>query len=146
MKMLLGLTVLASLSTQAYAQDHAPLRLVQTILMPNVQGRMDHLGVDIKGKRLFAAALDNNTLEVIDLKAGKRVFSIPGQSMPHGVFYSPDFKRLFVANGTDGTCKIYAGDTFKLLDSLPLGTGLDHVGYEPATKYLYSGYGDTKSG
>jgi DNA-binding beta-propeller fold protein YncE len=128
------------------AQDKEPLRLVQTILLPNVKGRMDHLGVDIKGKRLFAAALENNTLEVIDLKAGKRVFSIPGQSKPQGVFYSPDFNTLFVNNGDDGTCKIYAGDTFKLIDSMPLGTDADHVGYDPATKYLYAAYGDAKSG
>src|ERR1700686_4362639 len=134
----------------AHAQDKLPLRLVQTIPMPNVQGRMDHLGVDVKGKRLFAAALgDNqNTVEVIDLKAGKRVFSVPGQSMPQGVFYSPDFKRLFVANGKDGTCKIFRGDDFKLLDSLSLGTNGNHVGYDPATKYLYVGIGipDSKSG
>jgi hypothetical protein len=130
----------------AYAQEKLPLRLVQTIPLPNVKGRMDHLGVDIKGKRLFAAALDNNTLEVIDLNEGKRVFTIPGQSKPQGVFYSPDFNRLFVDNGGDGTCKIYAGDTFKLIDSLPLGEDADHVGYDPATKYLYAGYGSVKSG
>lgn len=144
----LGLTVLASLSTQAYAQDHAPLRLVQTIPMPNVKGRMDHLGVDIKGKRLFAAALDNNTVEVIDLKAGKRVQSIPGQSKPQGIFYSTDFKRLFVANGNDGTCKIYSGDKFTLIDNLSLGINPNHVGYDPATKYLYVGIGipDSEAG
>jgi hypothetical protein len=63
--------------------------------MPGVQGRMDHLGIDVKGRRLFAAALgDNqNTIEVIDLKVGKRVFSIPGQSKPQGVFYSADYKN-----------------------------------------------------
>jgi hypothetical protein len=130
----------------AHAQDKLPLRLVQTIPLPNVKGRMDHLGVDVKGQRLFAAALENNTLEVIDLKAGKRVFSIPGQSKPQGVFYSPDFNRLFVDNGDDRTCKVYAGDTFKLIASLPLGEDADHVGYDPATKYLYAGYGGTKSG
>src|ERR1700687_670053 len=128
------------------AQNKEPLRLVQTIPMSNVKGRMDHLGVDVKGKRLFAAALDNNTLEVIDLKADKRIFSIPGQSKPQGVFYSPDFNTLFVDNGGEGTCKIYTGDTFKLIASLPLGEDADHVGYDPATKYLYAGYGSTKSG
>jgi DNA-binding beta-propeller fold protein YncE len=144
----LTLAVLATLSTQAYPQDHAPLRLVQTIPMPNVKGRMDHLGVDIEGKRLFAAALDNNTVEVIDLKAGKRVQSIPGQSKPQGIFYSADFKRLFVANGNDGTCKIYSGDKFTLIDNLSLGINPNHVGYDPATKYLYVGIGfpDTEAG
>jgi DNA-binding beta-propeller fold protein YncE len=124
------------------------LRLVQRIPMPNVQGRLDHLGADINGKRLFVAALgDNqNTVEVIDLKSNRQVSSIPGQSKPQGVFYSPDFKKLFVANGTDGTCKIFTGDTFKLIDSLSIGAHADHVGYDPTTKYLYVGVGDAKSG
>jgi DNA-binding beta-propeller fold protein YncE len=117
----------------------APLILVQRIPMPNVTGRMDHLGVDLAGKRLFAAALgDNqNTVEVIDLQKGQRVATIRGQSRPQGVFYSADFKRLFVANGGDGTYKVFRGDDLKLIDSVPLGTNPNHVGYDPATKYLY---------
>jgi hypothetical protein len=51
-----------------------------------------------------------------------------------------------VANGTDGTCKIFRADDFKPIDSLSLGTDADHVGYDPATKYLYVGVGDAKSG
>jgi DNA-binding beta-propeller fold protein YncE len=111
--------------------------------MPGVSGRMDHLGVDVEGGRLFAAALgDNqNTVEVIDLKAGKRIFSIRGQSMPQGVFYSANFNKLFVANGKDGTVKSFRGDSFELLDSLSIGTNPDHVGYDQATKYLYVGIG-----
>jgi hypothetical protein len=41
----------------AHAQDKLPLQRVQTIPMPNVSGRMDHLGVDVEGGRLFPAAL-----------------------------------------------------------------------------------------
>src|SRR5436309_9675503 len=141
-----GLTLAAVLSI--HGQDKSPLKLIQKIPMPNVKGRLDHFGVDLEGRRLFVAALgdDQNTVEVIDLKMGKRVFSIPGQSKPQGVLYSPYFKKLFVANGDDGTCKIFAGDTFKLIDNLPIGTDADHVGYDPATKYLYVGFGDAKSG
>src|SRR6516164_9492397 len=136
--------ILALMGTRnAQAQDRLPLQRVQTIPMPNVSGRMDHLGVDVEGGRLFAAALgDNqNTVEVIDLKAGKRIQSIRGQSMPQGVFYSADFKRLFVANGKDGTVKIFSGDSLKLLDSLSIGVNADHVGYDQITKYLYVGTG-----
>src|SRR5229473_8175546 len=143
---IMGLSLAPVLSI--HGQDQLPLKLIQTIPMPNVRGRMDHLGVDVKGKRLFAAALgeNQNTVEVLDLKAGKRVFSITGQSMPQGVFYSPDFNKVFVANGTDGTCKIYSGENFTLIDSVPLGTNPNHVGYDPATKYLYVGFRDAKSG
>jgi hypothetical protein len=38
-----------------------PLRLVQTIPLPNVKGRLDHVDVDVKGKRLFVAELENST-------------------------------------------------------------------------------------
>lgn len=140
--------LLLGFAASAPGQATAPLKLLQKIPMPNVKGRLDHFGVDLKGQRLFVAALgdDQNTVEVIDLKSGKWISSIPGQSKPQGLFYSPDFKKLFVANGTDGTCKIFTGDTFKLVESLPIGTDADHVGYDPATKYLYVGFGDAKSG
>ena len=39
--------------------------LVQTIRLPGVAGRIDPLGVDVRGQRLFVAALGNNTLEVL---------------------------------------------------------------------------------
>jgi DNA-binding beta-propeller fold protein YncE len=137
-----------ALAPNAKAQDNQPLKLVQKIPMPGVQGHMDHISVDIDGKRLFVPANDEkqNTVEVVDLKAGKWVSRIPGQSRPQGTFYSPDFKTLFVTNGTDGTCKIFRGDTFKLIDSLQLGTNANQVGYDPDTKYLYAGLGDRNSG
>ena len=124
-----------------HAQDKLPLQCVQTIPMPNVFGRMDHLGVDVEGGRLFAAALGDrqNTVEVINLNAGQRTFSIRGQSMPQGVFYSSDLKELFVANGRDGTVKIFSGNNFQPLDSLSIGGNADHVGYDQMTKYLYVG-------
>ncbi|PYU21084.1 MAG: hypothetical protein DMG30_18735 [Acidobacteria bacterium] len=143
---MIGLMCAPVLSTRG--QDASALKLLQKIPMPKVQDRLDHLGVDVPGKRLFIAALgDNqNTVEVIDLKSSQRTSSIPGQSKPQGIFYSPDSKKLFVANGTDGTCKIFTGDTFELINSFPVGDDADHVGYDPTTKYLYIGTGDAKSG
>src|SRR5579863_3570928 len=115
--------LLLGFAGSAQGQAGAPFKLLQKIPLPNVKGRLDHFGVDLKGNRLFVAALgdDQNTVEVIDLKSEKWIASIPGQSKPQGLFYSSDFKKLFVANGTDGTCKIFAGDTFKLMDSLQVG-------------------------
>ena len=147
--MLIGGLPVSGLSAQQSApiNSSAPLLLVQRIPLPNVTGRMDHLGIDIEGKRLFAAALgDNqNTVEVIDLQAGKRISSISGQSKPQGVFYSTDFKRLFVSNGDGGTYKVFRGDDLKLISSVPLGTNPNHVGYDPAAKYLYVGFHDETS-
>ena len=70
-----------------YAQDKEALHLVQTIPMPNVKGRLDHMDVDVKGKRLFVAGLENGSVEVVDLQAGKWLKSIPGFKKTQGVAY-----------------------------------------------------------
>jgi DNA-binding beta-propeller fold protein YncE len=147
-RMLLAITLVSAFALRAGGQDASPLKLLQKIPMPKVEDRLDHLGVDVPGRRLFVAALGDkqNTVEVVDLKSNQRTASIPGQSKPQGIFYSVDFKKLFVANGGDGTCKIFAGDPFKLINSFPVGDDADHVGYDPATHYLYIGTGDAKSG
>ena len=62
----------------AWGQASHPLRLEKTVELPDVQGRIDHLSADVKGGRLFVSALGNNTVEVIDTKAGKRVKTIGG--------------------------------------------------------------------
>jgi DNA-binding beta-propeller fold protein YncE len=137
-----------TLALHVNAQSNPPFKLVQKIAIPSVQGNMDHISVDIAGQRLFVPANGDkqNTVEVIDLSAGKWIFSIAGQSRPQGTFYSADFNTLFVTNGTDGTCKIFRGDTFKLVDNLQLGSDANQVGYDPDTKYLYAGLGDRNSG
>ncbi len=132
--------------TVCFAQNNVPLRLVQTIPMPKVEGRLDHMGVDVKGKRLFVAGLGNNSLEVIDLRAARRIQSIPGFSKPQGVFYAAKEKKLFVANGTDGTCKVLKGKPEKLTNSIKLSLGADLMDYDGEAKVLYVGYGGRDDG
>src|SRR5437867_2475121 len=75
------------------------MKLVQTIPLPKVGGRLDHLAIDLKRNRLFVAALGNNTIEVIDLKAGKWWRSLEGFAKPQGVFFASNINRLFVSSG-----------------------------------------------
>ncbi|MGH9514755.1 MAG: YncE family protein [Terriglobales bacterium] len=123
-----------------------PLRLVQTISMPNVKGRLDHMDVDVKGKRLFVAGLENGTLEVVDLTAGKRIRRIPGFKKPQGVLYVPELNKLFVASGDDGTLRVFRGDTLDLLHSIQLELGPNRVVYDPNSKLIYVGYGGKDAG
>jgi len=123
-----------------------PLRLVQTISIPNVKGRLDHMDVDIKGKRLFVAGLENGTFEVVDLEAGKWVRSIPGFKKPQGALVVSEFNKLFVASGDDGMLRVFRGDTLELLDSIILEPGPNRVVYEPNSKLVYVGYGGKDAG
>ncbi|PYS60714.1 MAG: hypothetical protein DMF76_13135 [Acidobacteria bacterium] len=123
-----------------------PLRLVQTISIPNVKGRLDHMDVDVKGKRLFVAGLENGTFEVVDLEAGKWVRSIPGFKKPQGALVVSEFNKLFVASGDDGMLRVFRRDTLELLDSIHLEPGPNRVIYEPKSKLVYVGYGGKDAG
>ena len=114
--------LLSALVLSIHSQDKSPLKLIQKIPLPNVKGRIDHMDVDVRGKRLFVAGLENGTLEVVDLKAGKWARSVPGLQAPQGVAYVPALNKVFVANENDDTLKVFRGDTFdrKEPDSLHL--------------------------
>jgi DNA-binding beta-propeller fold protein YncE len=127
---------------RSQAQDAVALRLVQTIPLPNVEGRIDHMAVDIKGQRLFIAALGNNTLEVLDLRAAKRIHSITGLHEPQGVVYIPEVKEIFVANGGDGTLEVFDGYSFNLINSIKFPDDADNIRYDAIVKHIYVGYGD----
>ena len=144
------LTILLLLSgfepANSNAQEKQALRLTQTIPMPNVKGRIDHMDVDVKGKRLFVAGLENGSLEVVDLQAGKWMKSIPGFQKPQGIAYVESLNKVFVASGDDGMLRVFGGDTLELLDSIKLELGPNRVAYDPHAKLLYVGYGGKDAG
>lgn len=138
--------MLFALPLIANAQSAAPLQLVQTIPLPNVKGRMDHMDVDVEGKRLFVAGLENGSLEVVDLRAGKWSRSIPGFEKAQGVAYVQSLNKVFVASGDDGMVRVFRGDTLDLLDAIKLDLGPNRVAYDPHTDLLYVGYGGKDAG
>ena len=136
--MLLMLIILAS---RVDAQEGTMLQPVQTIPLPDVEGRIDHLAVDLQGQRLFVAALGNNTLEVLDLTAGTRLHTITGLHEPQGVVFLPESNTLVVTNGHTGTCEVFDGTTFQHRSTITLASDADNIRYDVATHTLYVGYG-----
>jgi DNA-binding beta-propeller fold protein YncE len=124
----------------AHAEEKA-FKLKQTITLPGVEGRIDHLALDPSGERLFVCALGNNTLEVLDLRKGERIHSITGLGAPQGIAYIPEFNRLFVANDKGGICKIYDGKSFQEVGQLDFKDDADNVRYDDAAKKIYVGFG-----
>jgi DNA-binding beta-propeller fold protein YncE len=125
----------------AGAQTPQPLRLEKSIEMPDVQGRIDHLSIDVKSHRLFVSALGNNTLEVLDVNAGKRLKTISQLKEPQGVLYVPDTDRLYVANGDGGSVRIFDGSSYAPLKTSDYGDDADNLRYDSARKRIYVGYG-----
>ena len=134
-------TVLALASATVAMGQAAPLKLEQTIELPDVQGRIDHMSIDLAGQRLFISALGNNTLEVVDLKAGKRVHTISALKEPQGALYVADKNRLFVASSKDGTVKVFDGTSFQLLKTVEYGDDADNLRYDAVRERVYVGFG-----
>jgi DNA-binding beta-propeller fold protein YncE len=132
--------ILLASAALAWGQANQPLRLEKIIELPEVQGRIDHLSIDVKGQRLFISALGNNTVEVIDIKAGKRVKTISGLQEPQGVLYVTD--RLYVANAKDGSVRIFDGSSYAPLKTLDYGDDADNLRYDSGRKRVYVGYGN----
>jgi DNA-binding beta-propeller fold protein YncE len=136
-------TLMILLVSAALAGGQTPLlpRLEKTIEMPEVQGRIDHMSVDVKGRRLFVSALGNNTVEVVDIQEGKRIKTIGGLKEPQGVLYVPDNDRLYVASGKDGSVKIFDGSSYALLKTIEYGDDADNLRYDAGRQRVYVGYG-----
>jgi DNA-binding beta-propeller fold protein YncE len=132
--------VLLSVAMQP-GSSQAPLRLMRAIDLPHVDGRIDHLAFDPSGQRLFVAALGNNTVEVVEVKSGTHVKSLPGFREPQGIAVAADAKLIAIANGQgEGVQTIDAND-YRSVKAIPLGDDADNVRYDAAAKVLYVGYG-----
>jgi DNA-binding beta-propeller fold protein YncE len=144
---ILGMMCLA-LVPAAQAQKEEPLKLIQTIPVPNVEGYFDHMAVDIKGQRLFVTGEYQRTLEIIDLRAGKVIKTITGfGGYPRKALFLPQANEIWVDDG-DATCKAFSGASYELVKNIPLsGHDLDpdsrripdNGTYDPVAQLFYLG-------
>jgi DNA-binding beta-propeller fold protein YncE len=139
-RVIVALALLFSFSV-ASAENGPALKLVQTILLPGVDGRIDHFAVDVKGRRAFLAALAKNTIEVVDLRIGRVIHTVPGFAKPQGVLFIPQFNKLFVASGADGSVKVLDGASLAVIHAASVSLGADAIGYDPRSKEMYVGSG-----
>lgn len=138
----LFLSLLVSLGpVRLPAEPAEPLRLVRTIPLDDVDGRLDHLAIDLDRARLFVAALGNDTVEIVDLAQGKRIRTLSGVREPQGIMFIPGVNTLAVTSRSDGTCELFDGESFELRRKISLGADADTIRYDPRDELLYVGYG-----
>jgi hypothetical protein len=130
---LFALILVAPTVSLAAQEPPAPLEPCGTIELPGVRGRIDHLAVDLARRRVFVAALGNESVEVVDLAAGKRLQSLGGLGEPQGILYVERADRIVVACGDDGTCVLYDGTTLRHVRTLEVGADADNLRYDAAS-------------
>jgi len=121
-------------------QMSSPLELVQTIPLPGVRGRIDHLADDADEGRLFVAALGNDSLEVVDLRVWSRIARVTGLHEPQGIGYVRSANRLFVANGGGGV-DLFEASSLRQLSRIERLDDADNVRLDRSSGIVYVGYG-----
>jgi DNA-binding beta-propeller fold protein YncE len=111
-----------------------------------VPGRIDHLAYDPVTKRLFVAALENGSLEVLDLETGRRVRSIGGLSRPQGAAVVPTIGCVAVACGGDGVMHVYDTQSLEEKKTINVGPDADNVRYDVRNNQVLVSYGNTNKG
>src|SRR5882762_7788959 len=113
--------ILASFALAVGAQENLPLKLIATTPMPGFTGDFDHFVLDLTGNRLFLAAEDQKTVEVFDLRTGKRIQSIAGFGHPLTMAYIAESDRLIVTYGDTDDLALVDCKEYKIISTLKLG-------------------------
>ena len=132
-----ALCALGAAAPRLRAQSPSPLTQVATIPLPNVSGRIDHLGFDAVRGRLFVAALGNNTVEVMDTGKNLHLQSLPGFHEPQGIAVVPDSNAVAIANGDTGTLQLIDAQTLQTRWTVAIGGDADNVRYDAPAKRLF---------
>ncbi len=139
---ILLILIIGFLGGTPQGQEAKPVRLIRTIPVPDIKGRIDHMASDPAGKRLFVAALGNNSVEVVDAGEEKNVKSIQGLKEPQGVLVIPEQNLLFVANGGDGVLNIYNADSLAPVKTIMFSGDADNIRYDRQAGRVYVVYGE----
>ncbi len=131
----------AGLCPTAAQPSDPPLQLEGKIPLGAVRGRIDHMAFDLDRRRLFVAELGNDSVGVVDLDARKVVHRIGGLKEPQGVAYLPSGDTLFVANGGDGSVRLFQGPDYAANGRIDLGGDADNVRVDQAANRVIVGYG-----
>ena len=112
------LTLWMALVPSAYAQTEPPAKLIGYITLPDLEGWMDHMAVDVKTRRLFVPAEQKKAMEIVDLAAGKVIHTITGfDGAPRKTVYIPQANQIWVDDG--GSVKSFDASSYQLLKNIP---------------------------
>jgi len=131
------LILLALAGLRAGAQQQPALKLAGTMPLEGFSGDLDHFGVDLKGHRLFLAAEEHKTVEVFDLRTGRRIHSITGIDHPLTMVYLPESDQLMVTDGDVGAVRLVDCKNYRIVSTLTLGHAVDHSAFDARSKYYY---------
>lgn len=105
--------------------------------------RLEAMVVEKGGHRLFLNMTEKNSIGVIDRNknAVTAVWPLSGCKVNASVAIDEQHHRLFAAC-RDGNMNVLDSDTGKVLQNLPISTGVDDMTFDPASQRVYVATGE----
>ena len=88
----------------------------------------------------------NGTLDIVDLKAGKLLKQLKGQTGIQGIAYASDLDRVFVGLGGGGLCNVFSGEDYRPLKTVKFSDDADNVRYDPASHLTFVAHAEKALG
>lgn len=130
-------------TTTTALSNNYTVRITDSMPLPNVGERFDHMSIDVQDQLVFVAARGNNSVDVANLITEDVSHIITGLNEPQGVYYNSQNGELYVSNGGDGTVDVFGvKDNYHLLKVLNFSGDADNIRYDPSQRLLYVGYGE----
>jgi hypothetical protein len=117
------------------------LQLEAKIPLGKVMGRIDHMAVDLGRQRLLVAELGNNSVGIVDLKDRKLFRRLADLEEPQGVAHVPSADTIFVANGGDGSVRLFGAEDYRPAGRINLADDADNVRLDVKANRVLVGYG-----
>lgn len=115
-------------------------RIVKKIHLP-VTTWWDYLSIDASTGRLFVSR--GTMVQVVNVKDGKLVGTIPNTEGVHGIALAPDLGKGFISDGRDSSVTVFNLKTLKVITKLGVtGRDPDAILYDPYTHRVFTCNGD----
>ncbi|MHB8565576.1 MAG: YncE family protein [Nitrososphaerales archaeon] len=127
-----------TINTATTSSGNYTITLSDSIVMPNVGERFDHMSMNLQSQLVYVVARGNNSVYVVSLVTEGVTHVITGLNEPQGVIYASN--KIFVSNGGDGSVYVYDAANYSLIDKLSFSSDADNMRYYAG--FLYVGYGE----
>jgi DNA-binding beta-propeller fold protein YncE len=131
--------IVCSLSLSAQSS----YKIDRKISLPG-EGFWDYITVDEVNGRIFQS--HNSMAQVVDIKTGKVVGTIPDTKGIHGVAIAQDLNKGFTSNGRDTSVTVFDLKTLAIITKIKVtGENPDAILYDAFSKRIFTGNGRSKS-
>ncbi len=108
------------------------------------EGFWDYITIDEVNGRIYQS--HNTIVQVVDIKSGQLVGTIPDTKGIHGVAIANDMNKGFTSNGRDSSVTVFDLNTLAVITKIRVtGENPDAILYDAFSKRVFTGNGRSKS-